>query len=64
MAAGKIASALAKGAETESEEDTEDDAAPGDLEIKAMKAFERAATPEAKAMAMKAFVKACMAGGY
>lgn len=59
-AAGKVASALAEGAE----EPEEDDAGGvGEIELKAIKAFDKAATPEDRALALKSFVKACMAGG-
>jgi len=70
----KIADALAKGKPEKStlvigvgaepdgdEEDDDDEGEVSDLELKAVKAFDKATSPEDRASALRSFVKACMA---
>lgn len=70
----KIADALSKGkpdkgtlvigiGSPKDEDDEGDDDEVSDLELKAVKAFDKATTPEDRASALRSFVKACMAGG-
>jgi len=64
----KIAGVLGKGAPAPADDeddapDSEPGGAPDELELKAFKAFKSASTPEDGALALKTFIKACMAGG-
>lgn len=70
MATSKIGKAFAKEPIEEAEDDAEeasgvgDDSESPDAEVLAMKAFEKAKDPKAKAKALKSFLQACGALGY